>query len=65
VCTIRIYTIAGRLVQTIEHNGRFNDGQEGWNLTSRDGMDIAFGVYLYHVEAPGIGSKIDRFAILK
>ena len=64
-CTIRIYTISGHLVQTIEHNGTFADGQEAWNLTSRDGMDIAFGIYVYHVDAPGIGTKIDRFAILK
>lgn len=64
-CTIRIYTISGHLVQTIEHDGTFRDGQEAWNLTSRDGMDIAFGMYVYHIDAPGIGTKIDRFAILK
>jgi hypothetical protein len=64
-CKIRIYTISGHLVQTLEHNGTFADGQEAWNLTSRDGMDIAYGIYVYHVDAPGIGTKIDRFAILK
>lgn len=64
-CTIRIYTISGHLVQTIEHNGTFSDGQEPWNLVSKDGMDIAFGVYVYHVDAPGIGTRIDRFAVLK
>ena len=65
VCTIRIYTISGHLVQTIQHNGTVTDGQEAWNLVSRDGMDIAFGVYVYHVDAPGVGTKIDKFAILK
>jgi hypothetical protein len=64
-CTIRIYTISGHLVQTIQHNGTFSDGQESWNLVSRDGMDIAFGVYVYQVEAVGIGTRIDRFAVLK
>jgi hypothetical protein len=64
-CKIRIYTISGHLVQTLDHDGTFADGQEVWNLTSRDGMDIAFGVYVFHVDAPGIGTKIDRFAILK
>ncbi|MGA9120647.1 MAG: hypothetical protein WB699_14885, partial [Bacteroidota bacterium] len=64
-CTIRIYTISGRLVQTLEHNSVFNDGQEPWDLSSRDGMDIAFGIYVFQVDAPGIGTKIDRFAILK
>jgi hypothetical protein len=64
-CTIRIYTISGHLVQTIEHAGTYANGQEFWNLTSRDGMDIAYGIYVYHIDAPGIGTKIDRFAILK
>lgn len=64
-CTIRIYTIAGRLVQTLEHDSSVDDGQEPWNLTSRDGMDISYGIYVYHVDAPGIGTRVDKFAILK
>ncbi|MCF8240821.1 MAG: hypothetical protein K9J16_05500 [Melioribacteraceae bacterium] len=64
-CTIRIYTISGRLVDTIEHQGTYSDGQEAWDLISKDGMDIAYGVYVYHVDAPGIGEKIGRFAIIK
>ena len=64
-CTIRVYTISGHLVQTIEHDGTIDDGQESWNLVSRDGMDIAYGIYIYHVDAPGIGTSIDRFAVMK
>ncbi|MDP4195431.1 MAG: hypothetical protein Q8940_10300 [Bacteroidota bacterium] len=64
-CTIRIYTIAGKLVQQLEHNSTSDDGQEAWNLVSRDGMDIAYGIYVYHIDAPNIGKKIDRFAIIK
>jgi hypothetical protein len=64
-CTIRIYTIAGRLVQTLEHNSTISDGQEGWNLVSRDGMDIAYGVYVFHVDAPGVGTTVGKFAVLK
>lgn len=64
-CTIRIYTIAGKLVQTIEHSSTIADGQESWNLVSKDGMDIAYGVYVFYVDAPGIGEKIGRFAIIK
>jgi hypothetical protein len=64
-CTIRIYTVRGYLVQTIEHNGTAANGQESWNLVSKDGMDIAYGMYVYHIDAPGIGQKISRFAIIK
>ncbi len=64
-CTIRIYTITGELVKTIEHHGTSFDGSEHWNLLSDDNLDISFGIYIYHVEAPGIGEKVGRIAIIK
>jgi len=64
-CTIRIYTMAGKLLETIEHNSTIDDGQESWDLVSKDGMDISYGIYIYHVDAPGIGETISRFAIIK
>ncbi|MCX6173126.1 MAG: hypothetical protein NTZ27_00015 [Ignavibacteriales bacterium] len=64
-CTIRIYTISGKLVKTLEHNSTIANGQEPWNLISQDGMDIAFGIYVFHVTAPEIGEKIGKFAIIK
>jgi hypothetical protein len=64
-CTIRIYTLRGFLVDTIEHNSTANDGMESWDLISKDGNDIAYGVYLYHVDAPGVGEKVGRFVVIK
>ncbi|NOX89028.1 MAG: hypothetical protein GXO77_08380 [Calditrichaeota bacterium] len=64
-CTIRIYTTSGDLVQTIEHKTDINDGAQSWDLRSKDGLDIAPGVYIFHVDAPGIGEKIGKFAIIK
>jgi hypothetical protein len=64
-CSIRIYTISGQFVQTLSHSSSIDDGQEPWNLVSRDGMDIAYGVYVFYVDAPGIGTRIDKFAIMK
>ncbi|HUI11355.1 MAG TPA: hypothetical protein VL221_13575 [Bacteroidota bacterium] len=64
-CTIRIYTISGHLVQTLQHQSGIDDGQEPWNLVSRDGMNIAFGVYVYHVDAPGVGTYVSKFAVVK
>ena len=62
---IRIYTIRGYLVDTIEYHGSADYGAVSWDLVSKDGMDIAYGIYIYHVEAPGIGEKIGRFAVIK
>ena len=64
-CTIRIYTITGDLVQTLTHDSAVDDGQEPWDLVSRDGMNVAFGVYLFHVDAPGVGTSVGRFALIK
>ncbi|GBD90589.1 hypothetical protein BMS3Abin04_01306 [bacterium BMS3Abin04] len=64
-CTIRIYTISGVHVKTLQHNSTIDDGQEPWDLTSKDGMAVAFGIYVFQVHAPGIGDKIGRFAIVK
>ena len=63
-CTIRIYTLAGELVDTIEHNSTLDDGQAFWNLRTHDNMNIAYGLYFYHVESPE-GSTTGKFAVIK
>jgi hypothetical protein len=64
-CTIRIFNIRGELIRIIEHEGAFNDGSASWDLKSNDSEDIAYGIYFYHVEAPGIGEYVDKFAVIK
>jgi hypothetical protein len=63
-CTIRIYTVKGELVDVLEHNAGIDDGTENWNLRTRDGLNVAYGVYLYHVDSP-YGEKTGRFAVIK
>jgi len=36
-----------------------------WNLITQEGQEIAYGIYIYHVDAPGIGEKIGKFAVIK
>ncbi|RKY55865.1 MAG: hypothetical protein DRP89_02445, partial [Candidatus Neomarinimicrobiota bacterium] len=64
-CTIRIYTLRGFLVDTIEHHGTADNGMEAWDMLSKDGNEISYGIYLYHVDAPGVGEKVGRFAVIK
>jgi len=64
-CRIRIYTVSGEHVRTIEHHSTMLNGAEAWDLTTKDGLDIAAGIYIYHIEAPGVGEKIGRFALIK
>ena len=65
VCTIRIFTIRGELLRTIEHDGGTSDGSEFWNLRTEGNEDVAYGIYVYHVEAPGVGEYIGRIALVK
>ncbi len=64
-CTIRIYNLRGYLVDTIEHHSTADDGMEPWDILSKDGNEISYGIYIFHVDAPGIGEKIGRFALIK
>jgi hypothetical protein len=64
-CTIRIYNIAGELVATLDHNSPMMDGTEEWNLLTRDNLTVAYGVYIFQVDAPGVGVKIGKFAVIK
>ncbi|MGD8778872.1 MAG: hypothetical protein PVH88_07905 [Ignavibacteria bacterium] len=64
-CTIRIFTVNGELVDTIEHEALLNDGTAEWDLLTRDNLQVSYGIYIYHIDAPGIGEKIGKFAVIK
>jgi hypothetical protein len=64
-CTVRIFNVAGKLVKTLVKDSNASDGSLAWDLISDDGMDIAYGLYVFHVEAPGIGDHIGKFAVIK
>jgi hypothetical protein len=61
-CAIRIYTITGELVDTIEKNDQRDFA--AWNVLTLESQATAYGIYIYHVEAPGVGTKIGRFAVI-
>ncbi len=71
--TIRIYTITGELVDVLHHEPGdpeyVSPSVQKWNLLNKDSQEIAYGVYIYHVEAKMngrvIGEHIGKFAIIK
>jgi hypothetical protein len=63
--TIHIYTVNGELVDVIEHKSTLDDGTAEWDLLTRDNLAVSYGIYIYHIEAPGIGEKVGRFAVIK
>ncbi len=60
-CTIRIYTMAGDLVETLDHVG---SGEAYWNLLSSNNQQVASGIYIFHVESD-YGEFLGRFAVVK
>ena len=63
-CTIRIYTVRGELVQTLVHDGS-TAGAVAWNLRTKDNLDLAPGLYVFHVDAGAVESSIGKFAVIK
>ncbi|MFN8587399.1 MAG: hypothetical protein U0704_06315 [Candidatus Eisenbacteria bacterium] len=63
-CVVRIYTLAGDLVAEVPHDGTGGDGQASWNLISRNGQDVASGVYLFVVESGGT-RETGRFVVIR
>ena len=64
-CIIRIYTVSGELVQTIFHNTSIDNGMVAWDLLTKDNLSVSYGIYIYHIEAPGIGEHIGKLALIK
>jgi len=64
-CTISIFTSSGRLVRKIEHSSSLDQGRAIWDLRTIDGLEVAHGIYFYHIDAPTIGTKIGKIAIIK
>ena len=66
-CTIRIFNLAGDLIRVINHDSAYDDnnGSEIWDLLTTYDKRPASGIYIYQIDAPGIGTKLGKFAIIK
>jgi hypothetical protein len=70
--TIRIFTLAGDHVITLDHDDdrRLDSdlpvGATAWNLISKNNQDTVSGIYLYHVTSDIDGSeKVGKFVIIR
>jgi len=65
-CTIKIFTVSGVFVDEIDVNNPSDNGTAHWDLKTREGLEIAAGMYLYHVKAKATGKeKMGKFAVIK
>lgn len=74
-CTVNIYSLDGRFIRRYERNearlptGRANAGVRSsqyipaieWDLKNFRGIPVSSGVYLIHIEAPGLGERVIKW----
>ena len=64
--TLKIFTASGVLIRDIEiTSANTNGGTYIWDMLTKDDLEISYGIYLYHIEANGIGNKLGKFAVIK
>jgi hypothetical protein len=64
---IRIYTVAGDLVDDIAFDAITFGGSVKWDLVSRNGQSVTSGVYIYAIEFEGgsFGRVVKKFTVIR
>ncbi|MDH3268575.1 MAG: hypothetical protein OEM46_06940, partial [Ignavibacteria bacterium] len=61
---ISIFTVRGELVRTLYAQDLYV-GDVYWNLRSEENIEVAYGVYVYVIDAPDIGTTMGKLALIK
>jgi hypothetical protein len=61
-CTVTIYSLDGKFIRQYQRNEQYSPYNQiapdlEWDLKNRKGIQVASGVYLIHVNAPGMGER--------
>ena len=70
-CVISIFTPSGVKVKTINKNDGIDNGMVYWDLLNEEGLEIAAGMYLYHVRPNFSDNALNglehtgKFAVIK
>ena len=67
VCTIRIFSVDGDLIQQIDHyrpDGGPGSQHEEWNVISRNTQTVVTGIYIWHVQS-AMGEQLGKLVIIK
>jgi len=62
VCTIRIFNVAGDLVREMVKED-IASAEFVWNVQTETGLPVASGIYVWHVEAEGLGSTFGKLIV--
>ena len=59
-CVITVFTPSGVKVKTIRKNNS-SSGMVHWNLLNEEGLEIAAGMYLYHVKPNSTNQQLNKY----
>ncbi len=64
--TLRVYDVAGRLVNTLINNESYEPGYHAieWNGRNSNGATVVSGLYFYRIDA-GVDQATKRMTLLK
>ncbi|MEA1877843.1 MAG: hypothetical protein U9N86_13380 [Bacteroidota bacterium] len=58
-CTVSIFSLNGNLVRRISKES--DQTYINWDIKNQNGIPVASGVYIFHIDAPGIGEHIVKW----
>jgi len=65
-CEIHIFTSSGILVDKIDVENEPSNGTVYWDLLSKEDLEIAAGMYVYHIKSKDTGKeKVGKFGVIK
>jgi hypothetical protein len=65
-CTIKIFTSSGVFIRQIDIDNPQGNGTVQWDMLTKEGLEIAAGIYVYHVKSSATGQeKLGKFAVIK
>ena len=63
ICTIKIFTERGDLIETIEHTN--GSGDEAWNSITSSAQTVVSGLYIVVFETPDGQKAIRKFVVIR
>ncbi|RCK77476.1 MAG: putative lipoprotein [Ignavibacteriae bacterium] len=61
-CTIRIFNLQGTMIRRIDKDDQSTTTD--WDLQNNNGLPVASGMYIVHIDMPDIGTKILKVAVI-
>ncbi len=58
-CNVSIYSVNGKLVRAYKKDSQTS--YLDWDLNNHKGIPVAGGVYLIHIDIPGVGERVLKF----